>query len=519
MAALAQSHAERAEVEAVLRSGIFDRAPNVESFFRYVCDRYLAGESEKVKEYNIAVEALGRPPSFDQKRDSIVRVEAHRLRKRLGDYYAAEGLNHVIHIALPAGQYVPRFTANGLIDPPEEDRSPDVLETEMVPSGDVLPVVLPPGDPPVVAEPQLRGFRFLAYFLILLCAAGVIYLRWSRGHGASPPPEVWHGSWQPLESEVRLLAGSHSSPLLDRQGRTWSADRYYTGGTSLTVPSSKAYEGLPDPAFARTYREGNFRYDIPLVSGTYELRLYFMETHFGDGNAGGGAVNARMFHINLNGKPVLELFDALSEAGSPNRLHTRVFRDVSPAADGRLHLAFLPMSEAGAFLSAVEILPARPGQARSVRIVAQPKSVVDTRGTLWLADEYAIGGTQVVRAPVANEPDCVLLRGERYGSFAYHIPLAAGKYRLRLFFAETFFGTDLPYARNNPAGPRIFNVFANGTALIRNFDVAKEAGGSNKRLVKEFENLEPNAQGLLLLEFVPVHNYAEVNAIEVSQME
>jgi hypothetical protein len=37
--------------------------------------------------------------------------------------------------------------------------------------------------------------------------------------------------------------------------------------------------------------------------------------------------------------------------------------------------------------------------------------------------------------------------------------------------------------------------------------------------MKDFENLEPNAQGMIVLEFIPVHNYAEVNAIEVVQME
>src|ERR1700691_753026 len=109
MASLAQSQAERAEVEAVLQSGIFHRAPNEESFFRYVCDRYFEGEADKVKEYNIAVEALGRPGAFNQKKDSIVRVEAHRLRKRLSEYYSAQGLDHAVHITLPAGQYVPKF--------------------------------------------------------------------------------------------------------------------------------------------------------------------------------------------------------------------------------------------------------------------------------------------------------------------------------------------------------------------------------------------------------------------------
>jgi len=110
---MGQSQAERAEVEAVLRSGIFHRAPKVASFFRYVCDRYFEGEADKVKEYNIALEALGRPATFDQKKDSIVRVEAHRLRKLLSDYYAVAGANHALQITIPPGQYVPRFQVKG----------------------------------------------------------------------------------------------------------------------------------------------------------------------------------------------------------------------------------------------------------------------------------------------------------------------------------------------------------------------------------------------------------------------
>jgi hypothetical protein len=522
MAAIAESQAERAEVEAVLQSGIFHRAPSVESFFRYVCERYFAGDSDKVKEYNIAVEALGRPPTFDQKKDAIVRVEAHRLRKRLSDYYATDGASHAIHITVPPGHYVPLFLA--------KESAERQKEMQVHPAGAADPAVglsepaaaAPAGTPAAVdaGRPMVAGMRWVWSALVVSCLAAGTYLVWFQTHRRhAPTPEVWHGSWEPVEGEVRFLAGSHGNPFHDRQGRVWATDRYYNGGVSLTVPAGRSYEGLPDPAFARSYREGTFRYDVPLVPGTYELRLYFIETQFGEGNPGGGAVNARMFQVNLNGKPLLELFDTISEAGAPNRLHTRVFRSVSPAEDGKLHLAFQPMNENPAFLSALELLPTSPGHVRPIRIVAQRDNVVDTEGALWQADQYAVGGTQVDRATFANEPERMLFRGERYGNFAYHIPVAAGKYRLRLYFAETFFGTKLPYALNNTAVPRIFNVFANGVALLRNFDVASEAGGPNKPLVKDFENVEPNAQGMIVLEFIPVHNYAEVNAIAVVQME
>src|SRR5258708_6824906 len=115
---------EKAELDAVFASGIFSRAPGLAQMLNYVCSKYFEGQSDQVKEYNIAVEALGRPAGFDQKRDSIVRVEAHRLRKRLSEYYEAEGAEHAIRIEIPPGQYAPKFLPRGA---PVPSLSPDTL--------------------------------------------------------------------------------------------------------------------------------------------------------------------------------------------------------------------------------------------------------------------------------------------------------------------------------------------------------------------------------------------------------
>ena len=110
---------EKAELDSVLSSGILERAPTLAHLLVYVCSKYFDGAGEQVKEYNIAVEALGRPPDFDQKRDSIVRVEAHKLRKRLREYYQTEGADHPIRIEIPPGQYAPKFIFQH--PPPHED--------------------------------------------------------------------------------------------------------------------------------------------------------------------------------------------------------------------------------------------------------------------------------------------------------------------------------------------------------------------------------------------------------------
>jgi len=100
---------EKSELDSVLSSGILERAPNLAHLLTYICTKYFDGASEQIKEYNIAVEALGRPTDFDQKKDSIVRVEAHKLRKRLREYYESEGADHPVRIEIPSGQYTPKF--------------------------------------------------------------------------------------------------------------------------------------------------------------------------------------------------------------------------------------------------------------------------------------------------------------------------------------------------------------------------------------------------------------------------
>ena len=108
-AAAADLQLWKAELNAVLSSDQFARAPRLRQFLRYVSDKVFEGDAESIKEYSIAVEALGRSPNFDSKRDSIVRVDAHQVRRKLLDYYAGPGAGDPVLIDLPVGHYVPVF--------------------------------------------------------------------------------------------------------------------------------------------------------------------------------------------------------------------------------------------------------------------------------------------------------------------------------------------------------------------------------------------------------------------------
>jgi eukaryotic-like serine/threonine-protein kinase len=68
-----------------------------------------SGRSSEIKESIIAIEVLGRSPSFDSKTDPIVRVEAARLRDRLREYYDRHAHGDGVFISVPKGAYVPQF--------------------------------------------------------------------------------------------------------------------------------------------------------------------------------------------------------------------------------------------------------------------------------------------------------------------------------------------------------------------------------------------------------------------------
>src|ERR1035438_2279767 len=129
---------ERKEVEAVLQSGALRRAPGLEQLFVYITTKYFEGMADDLKEYTVAVEAFGRPADFDQKRDSIVRVQAHRLRERLAEYYQSEKADRGIRITIPNGQYAPKFITN-----------PSRVVTELEPAGPVSSVLPPRVSPPL----------------------------------------------------------------------------------------------------------------------------------------------------------------------------------------------------------------------------------------------------------------------------------------------------------------------------------------------------------------------------------
>jgi TolB-like protein len=99
----------RAELDRILASDVFGNSGRLARLLRYVVERTLAGEGDQLKEYVLGLEVFDRGDQYDPRLDSIVRVEARRLRAKLDDYYRNGGAADQVVITIPRGTYAPVF--------------------------------------------------------------------------------------------------------------------------------------------------------------------------------------------------------------------------------------------------------------------------------------------------------------------------------------------------------------------------------------------------------------------------
>ena len=298
----------RAELQSILHSQSFTRSPGLSRLLSYLCDKVLAGESNQIKEHSVALDVFGRQDTFDQDSDSIVRVQANRLRKRLAEYYESEGKAHKIRITIPVGQYVPVFEEHEAAGSVPENHAAHRL----------------PGR-------GLKGWMWLTALagmivlgaLFLLAAKGIQAMRFA---GISPSPESATPTvGLPVGDEIRILAGANRS-YVDRSGKLWNPDTYFSGGTVIRSSVQHIWR-TQDPAIYRTSRQGDFKYEVPLKPGIYELRLHYAETYYGPEDVGGGGEGSRVMTIAANGQPLLDGLDVLPTLGAARTADVKVFTD------------------------------------------------------------------------------------------------------------------------------------------------------------------------------------------------
>src|ERR1043166_7018164 len=97
------------EIERLANSHALHGSESLCKLLRYLAKHNLDHSGTPLKEYQIATEVFGRRPDFDPQVDSMVRVQAGRLRAKLAEYYSSNGTEDSIVVELPKGTYVLAF--------------------------------------------------------------------------------------------------------------------------------------------------------------------------------------------------------------------------------------------------------------------------------------------------------------------------------------------------------------------------------------------------------------------------
>jgi hypothetical protein len=210
-------------VQRVVASREFERSPRLRSFLRFACERALASPRAALRERDIAVHVLGRRASrLAGGEDTLVRVHACRLRKRLAQYFAESGAAEPIVIEVPRHGYTPVF----------RERT-----TRSLP----------------VAAPARRPRSTRSVILMLLAVTALAALVAARAAAPGPPARrpgsavdrLWAQMCGGASSVAVVLADSNLSMLEEVLGRQLSLAEYQNREFALPVARKPA-----DPAAA-----------------------------------------------------------------------------------------------------------------------------------------------------------------------------------------------------------------------------------------------------------------------------
>ena len=183
----------RHHLKDVIASHAFAGSKRTQDFLHLIVEHALVGEVDSLRERMIGAEMFGRPIGYDTGNDSVVRVKATELRKKLAEYYLETERKPSVRIELPRGSYVPRFIFEPSATTAQQQSkagSPHPVGHTAAESEDLSAVSAPAhsGTPPQSARKPQRLARVLAGVgLGLVLAAAMTYLGFKRWYGNSNP--------------------------------------------------------------------------------------------------------------------------------------------------------------------------------------------------------------------------------------------------------------------------------------------------------------------------------------------
>jgi hypothetical protein len=202
------------QVDRLVSDPSFNKSKRYPSLLRFVVAKSLDGESESLKERVLGIEVFDRPPDYDSTRDSIVRVTAAELRKRILHYYDDPVHQNELRVSLPAGSYVPQFTAPTnwaeSRDAGRETHAPNLSYAEEA-SEPVQEHVLPDEARRSASRPRFKRWAFAAAAVVIVLAVAVLVRR-------SEKESAFDVFWGPaFQSPVPILICINDQPLNSTQ--------------------------------------------------------------------------------------------------------------------------------------------------------------------------------------------------------------------------------------------------------------------------------------------------------------
>lgn len=185
-----EAEATRAQVDRILQNKSLKLSEVQRRLLSYLADKSLAGEADDLKEYAIGLDAFGKPPSYDPRQESVVRMHVARLRQKLADYYRSEGIDDPIQIDLPKGGFKVTF---------EPRRTAAELK---------------PAVPAVEAAPVRRHWREIALAACLVVAvAGALYFAARPAPAQRNTPQA-AAAWTPELQQLWAPILNSNRPLV-----------------------------------------------------------------------------------------------------------------------------------------------------------------------------------------------------------------------------------------------------------------------------------------------------------------
>jgi hypothetical protein len=209
------TEAIESEIERIIESDTFRNSEALRRLLRFLADRVLAGEADQLKEYSVGIDALGKPPSYDPRRDSTVRIQVGRLRQKLSEYYGEEGREDPIIVDLPKGHFKLICEARPLETPAA------IGDLSVTPRA---PMPSPPPAPEKLSK-QSRTVAILALVLVaaLLWGALSSLQLWRERQDSAAYRATWTPDleqlWKPiLTSRLPLIVSIADPPFVQFKG-------------------------------------------------------------------------------------------------------------------------------------------------------------------------------------------------------------------------------------------------------------------------------------------------------------